>query len=98
MVDQIAQVDSGYLIGATNWLGRPVPLHCTAIGKVLLAFGAAKLPPGRLGRRTAQTITSRTLLEADPQGGRQRGYAGIGLRAQPGLVTAAATGPPACGP
>jgi len=44
MVEQIAQVDSVYLIGATNWLGRPVPLHCTAIGKVLLAHGAAKLP------------------------------------------------------
>jgi len=47
MVEQIAQVDSVYVIGATNWLGRPVPLHCTAIGKVLLAYGAAKLPAGR---------------------------------------------------
>src|SRR5438093_7780801 len=30
MIEQIAQVDSVYLIGATNWLGRAVPLHCSA--------------------------------------------------------------------
>ena len=55
VVEQIAQVDSVYVIGATNWLGRPVPLHCTAIGKVLLAYGTAALPPGRLERRTEHT-------------------------------------------
>jgi len=59
MVEQIAQVDSTYLIGGTNWLGRPVPLHCAALGKVLLAYGAAELPPGALERRTQPTITSR---------------------------------------
>ena len=46
MVEQIAQVDSRYVLGGTNWLGRSEPLHCTALGKVLLAFGAAELPPG----------------------------------------------------
>ena len=46
-VDQIAQVDCAYLIGGTNWVGRPVPLHASGLGKVLLAYGAAKLPPGR---------------------------------------------------
>lgn len=90
MVEQIAQVDSVYLIGGTNWLDRPVPLHCTAIGKVLLAFGAAKLPPGRLDRRTDQTITSRALLEADLQEVRQRGYAVIDGELEPGLVAVAA--------
>src|SRR5262249_45628884 len=77
VVDQIAQVDSVYVIGATNWLGRAVPLHCTAIGKVLLAYGAAKLRPGRLERRTEQTITSRAALEAELEAVRQRGYSGI---------------------
>ena len=42
LVEQIAQVDSTYLIGGTNWVGRPVPLHCAALGKVLLAYGAAR--------------------------------------------------------
>src|SRR5215471_4991003 len=46
LVEQIAQVDSTFLIGGTNWIGMSVPLHCSALGKVLLAFGAAELPPG----------------------------------------------------
>ena len=46
-VEQIAQVDCAYMIGSTNWVGRPVPLHASGLGKVLLAYGAAKLPPGR---------------------------------------------------
>ena len=47
LVEQIAQVDSRYLIGGTNWVGLTVPLHCAALGKVLLAFGAAELPEGQ---------------------------------------------------
>jgi len=89
-VEQIAQVDSVYLIGATNWLGRSVPLHCSAIGKVLLAFGAAKLPPGRLERRTEHTITSRAALEDELGTVRQRGYAVIDGELEPGLVAVAA--------
>ncbi len=46
-VEQIAQVDCAYLIGGTNWIGRPVPLHASGLGKVLLAYGAAKLPARR---------------------------------------------------
>jgi IclR family transcriptional regulator, acetate operon repressor len=90
MVEQIAQVDSVYLIGATNWLGRPVPLHCAAIGKVLLAYGAAALPQGRLERCTDRSITSRTALEAELAAVRQRGYAVIDGELEPGLVAVAA--------
>src|SRR5436305_1001965 len=39
--ETIAQVDCTYLIGGTNWVGLSVPLHASAIGKVLLAHGAA---------------------------------------------------------
>ena len=49
MVEQIAQVDSVYVIGATNWLGRAVPLHCTAIGKVLLAYARGETAPRPAG-------------------------------------------------
>src|SRR5258705_11105868 len=38
IVQQIAQVDSRYMIGGTNWVGLAVPLHCSPLGKVLLAF------------------------------------------------------------
>src|SRR5262249_57915359 len=63
MVEQIAQVDSVYLIGGTNWLGRAVPLDCSAIAQVLLASGAAKLPPGLLERRTGPQITGSAGLQ-----------------------------------
>jgi IclR family transcriptional regulator, acetate operon repressor len=90
MVEQIAQVDSTYLIGGTNWVGLSVPLHCAALGKVLLAHGAADLPPGRLDRRTAKTITSRDALELDLREVRRRGYAVTDEELEPGLVAVAA--------
>jgi DNA-binding IclR family transcriptional regulator len=90
LVEQIAQVDSAYVIGAANWVGRPVPLHCAALGKVLLAYKAAELPPGRLERRTAHTITSRSALGAELEDVRRRGYAVTDGELEPGLVALAA--------
>ncbi len=71
-------------------MGLSVPLHCAALGKVLLAYGAAALPPGRLVRRTAQTITSREALQADLAEVRRRGYAVTNEELEPGLVAVAA--------
>jgi DNA-binding IclR family transcriptional regulator len=93
MVEQIAQVDSTYLIGGTNWVGMSVPLHCSALGKVLLAYGAAQLPPeqrSRLERRTDKTITSEAALRADLAAVRDRGYAITDEELEPGLVALAA--------
>jgi IclR family transcriptional regulator, acetate operon repressor len=90
LVEQIAQVDSRYLIGGTNWVGLTVPLHCAALGKVLLAFGAAELPKGRLEQRTDRTITSRTALAAELAAVRERGYAVTIEELEPGLVAVAA--------
>lgn len=90
VVEQITQVDSIYVIGAANWVGRPVPLHCSAQGKVLLAFGAATLPAGRLERLTSRTITSRAELGADLARARQRGYALTDGELEPGLTAVAA--------
>ena len=90
MVEQIAQVDSTYLIGGTNWVGQSVPLHCAALGKILLAYGAAQLPPGRLEHRTARTITSRAVLAADLAEVRRRGYAVTDEELEPGLIAVAA--------
>jgi IclR family transcriptional regulator, acetate operon repressor len=89
-VEQIAQVDSRYLIGGTNWVGLAVPLHCAALGKVLLAFGAAELPAGRLIARTPRTITSRTALAAELAVVRDQGYAVTDEELEPGLVAVAA--------
>jgi IclR family transcriptional regulator, acetate operon repressor len=91
MVEQIAQVESTYLIGGTNWVGLSVPLHCAALGKVLLAYSAAQLPPGRrLEHRTARTITSRAALQADLAQVRGRGYAVTDEELEPGLIAVAA--------
>jgi DNA-binding IclR family transcriptional regulator len=40
-VDQLSQRESRHFIGSTNWVGRRVPYHLSANGKVFLAFGAA---------------------------------------------------------
>jgi DNA-binding IclR family transcriptional regulator len=90
MVEQIAQVDSTYVIGGTNWVGLSVPLHCSAPGKVLLAYGAAQLPPGKLEPRTGKTITSEAALCAELAAVRTRGYAVTDEEFEPGLIAVAA--------
>jgi IclR family transcriptional regulator, acetate operon repressor len=89
-VDQIAQVNCTYLIGGTNWVGRPVPLHASGPGKVLLAYGAAKLPPGELERCTEKTITTETALRAELAAVRARGYAVTDEELEAGLIAFAA--------
>jgi IclR family acetate operon transcriptional repressor len=88
-VEQIAQVDSTYLMGNVNWVGLRVPLHCSALGKVFLAHGAA-LPEGRLERRTPQTIGSRAALETELGVVRHQGWAVADSELEPGLVALAA--------
>jgi IclR family transcriptional regulator, acetate operon repressor len=91
MVEQIAQVDSTYLIGGTNWVGLSVPLHCSAMGKVLLAFGAAQLPPGRpLEPCTERSITTDAALRAELATVRARGYSVTDEELEPGLIAVAA--------
>jgi DNA-binding IclR family transcriptional regulator len=90
MVQQIAQVDSRYMIGGTNWVGLAVPLHCSALGKVLLAFGAATMPAEPFESRTARTITTRAVLAAELATVRERGYAVTDEELEPGLVAVAA--------
>ncbi|MFM1758271.1 MAG: hypothetical protein RL193_848 [Actinomycetota bacterium] len=86
----IDQVDGKHLLGATNWIGRNVPYHASALGKVLLAFGAATVPTGTLQVRTARTITTRTLLNSELERVRKAGYAIIDNELEDGLVAVAA--------
>jgi IclR family acetate operon transcriptional repressor len=74
-VVQIDQVDSRYLIGATSWVGVDVPAHCTALGKVLYAFGALPVPQGHLERRTAHSPVDRAQFEHALVEVRRRGWA-----------------------
>lgn len=88
-VRQIAQVDSTYLLGAVNWLDRPVPFHCSALGRVFLAHGTP-LPPGRLPKLTERTITSRAELAEALERVRAEGFAVVDSELEPGLVAVAA--------
>ncbi len=56
-VVQVAQIDSTYLLGTTNWVDVEVPAHCSALGKVFYAEGVVPSPDTALERRTPKTIT-----------------------------------------
>jgi DNA-binding IclR family transcriptional regulator len=88
--EAIAQIDGRHLLGATNWIGRELGLHCTAAGKVFLAFGAASLPRGPLDELTPATITSPERLERELVAVRDQGYATIVDELEPGLSAVAA--------
>jgi IclR family acetate operon transcriptional repressor len=86
----LAQIDSRHVLGTTNWVGRRLPHHCTAVGKTLLAHGAARMPTGRLEQMTHSTIVDRDRLAAELDGVRTRGYATAVGELEPGLVAIAA--------
>jgi DNA-binding IclR family transcriptional regulator len=90
VVVQVAQVESRYVLGSTNWVGVDVPGHCSAMGKVFYAYGALSLPPGPLERRTPQTITSKTDLQRDLDRLLRRGYGVSDEELETGLVAVAA--------
>jgi IclR family KDG regulon transcriptional repressor len=70
----IDQVESPATLRVNAQVGTMNPLHCTALGKVLLAFGHLP-PPDSLERHTPHTITSKKLLRQHLEGVRQAGYA-----------------------
>src|SRR3954454_4085811 len=77
-VEHLAQVDARHFLGAGHWVGRRVEFHCTANGKIFLAYGAAELPTGPLKRRTPQTLTDRAELARQLESVRRAGVAGAG--------------------
>jgi IclR family acetate operon transcriptional repressor len=88
-VEHLAQRDSRHFVGAGNWVGRRVPLHATANGKLFLAWGAAPLPP-RLERLAPNTITSAELLDQELARIRTRGFATAADELEHGLAALAA--------
>ncbi|MBV8991446.1 MAG: IclR family transcriptional regulator [Solirubrobacterales bacterium] len=88
--EAIAQIDGRHLLGATNWIGRELGLHCTAAGKVFLAFGVADLPDDELEALTSATVTDRELLAEELGTIREQGYATIVDELEAGLSAVAA--------
>jgi IclR family acetate operon transcriptional repressor len=88
-VEQLAQRDSKHFLGSTNWIGRTVPYHASAVGKIFLAYGAAR-PPRRLERFTPRTIVDADELERALAETLARGYATAVEELEPGLWAVAA--------
>jgi IclR family acetate operon transcriptional repressor len=64
-VEHVAQVEGRHFLGTGQWLGRLVDYHCTAVGKVFMAFGRAPLPTQPLTRYAPGTITDPQRLRAE---------------------------------
>jgi DNA-binding IclR family transcriptional regulator len=69
----IDQVESLATLRVNIQVGQMAPLHCTALGKVLLAFGNSELPD-MLNRFTPNTITDPDVLRRHLDTVRQQGY------------------------
>jgi DNA-binding IclR family transcriptional regulator len=67
-----------------------VPYHCTAVGKVLLAFGAAALPDAPLEALTEQTIVDTERLAEELAAVRRAGTAAAVDELEVGLTAVAA--------
>jgi DNA-binding IclR family transcriptional regulator len=74
-VVNIAQVEGRHLIGVGDWVGWRTEPHCTANGKVLLAFADGKIGDLTLEAFTERTITSADELASELKGVRRDGWA-----------------------
>ncbi len=70
----IDQVESPATLRVNAEVGTMNPLHCTALGKALLAFGDVEIP-GTLERFTPRTIKSKRTLQGHLEEIRRIGYA-----------------------
>jgi DNA-binding IclR family transcriptional regulator len=87
-VEHLAQVESRHFLGTGQWVGRRVPYHCTAVGKVLIAFGGAE--PGPLEPLTPVTIADPDQLATEVARVRRNGYATAVDELETGLSSVAA--------
>ena len=94
-VEHLAQVESRHFLGTGQWVGRYVGYHHTAVGKVLIAFGAGELPPGPLLRTTPRTIVDRGAFSRELERVRRDGFATAVDELEVGLAAMAA---PVSGP
>ena len=74
-VVNIAQVEGHHLIGVGDWVGWRTEPHCTANGKVLLAFADGKIDDLTLEAFTERTITRADDLRSELEGVRRDGWA-----------------------
>ena len=76
-----------------GWVGRRLPVHATASGKVLLAYAddqlVARVVARKLQRFTAETITRAGAFRNELELVRKRGYATVWAELEPDLAAVA---------
>ena len=82
-VQLLGQRDSRHFLGSPNWVGRRVPAHGSALGKVFYAFGALPVPAGSLEPLAPHTVPTAEELALDEV--RAKGYAIALEELEPGL-------------
>jgi DNA-binding IclR family transcriptional regulator len=85
----VRQLDCPHMLGLTNWVGRPFPVHASSSGKLALALGGPALRarlPKTLERHASRTITDASELEVDLARIRERRYAEIVDELEDGLA------------
>ena len=70
----IDQVESSLVLRVATGVGTLAPLHCTALGKVLMAFGDTPLPE-YLESFTMRTMTDPAMIQRHLEQVRGQGYA-----------------------
>src|SRR5579862_5217178 len=86
----VAEAAARHFVSSRNWVGVRTPAHCTSDGKVLLAFGALRLPEGELESLTARTLTDPAALRSELTTVRHRGFAVARGELEDGLYGVAA--------
>src|SRR5690348_5663736 len=90
----IEQATASTSVVSVNWLGRRTPVHGTASGKAILAFGPAavreRLLSLPLDALTPHTVTDRARLEAELDEARRTGLARTQEELEVGLDAVAA--------
>ena len=90
----IEQATASTSVVSVNWLGRRTPVHCTASGKAIAAFGPGavreRLLSLPLDRVTPNTVTDRAELEAQLEEARTTGVAQTREELEVGLDAIAA--------
>ena len=64
-IDVISQVDAPNLLGVMPWVGRPVPIHASAAGKIALADLTAPDRASFMSSATFRRLTPQTIIEPD---------------------------------
>lgn len=85
----IDQVESTQTLRVNTEVGFTAPLHCTALGKVLLAWHTSPIPP-ELPSFTSFTIVDPVLLQQELEKTRTQGYATDDEEFTPGVRCIAA--------